>query len=948
MQRTGSYFEDDTRADAEATLADGESVVGVEASPFQRGTTLGRYVVLETLGSGGMGIVLAAYDATLDRRVALKLLRQRGRQDPQSHTRLLREAQSLARLSHRSVVSVYDVGELRDRVFISMEFIDGPDLRRWLKEQPRSTGAILAVFREAARGIQAAHDAEIVHRDFKPDNVLIGSDGHARVTDFGLAVDAKTMVPTADPSAPSPDGRLTVAGLVMGTPAYMAPEQHRGQPTDHRSDQFSFCVSLFEALYGVRPFSGTNGNEYCAAIEQGRLPRPTTSRSVPRRVHRAIVRGLSPDADARFPSMRALIRAMTPRARNKRLWVLGGLGGLAVGAGLVALADPPQTPCSAFAQRIATAYADDDKRRILVRFTETGLPFAQSSFDAATGRLDTFAERWVDSATDACLASERGGQSDRMLDLRMQCLNRAQQRLHATTEALATADAATVEYATDLVRRLPSLRPCDDVAVLEQRGYIPENAEQRRDAEELLPILDRASILAWQDRKAEAEAAVAPFAERLEASTHPRVRAYYPQVLGQMVAGEESAQHFKVALLRSLEHSLDDRAAAASIRSAYTAKDLSRFDEAEAGFKRAVALARAAGAKEIELDGVMGLSKLEEAQLNYDAAIGYTREGIELMGPQGDPGHRASLLTLLSAQLVLRDGPEAGLEELERAHALLVRQVGEDHPSQEEYLQEVLKRANARADPKRAIEAAETLLVLLRRNRGVGSSREAVTLANLSTAYLAEGRHEDALEAIAQADVYLRKGLGDTYPQRGGLMNNRGEVLLLLGRLDEARSTFELARSLFEARLGPDSEGTGVVRLNLAELERRANRLDDARAHGEASLTIFNAKLGTKHTRTGRAHVALAKIELAADAPATARDHLARALEIGTPKPAESQLWTMLHAEATLRSPSATQTERTRAIERIDRARDGLIQGTQHSDDIARALARVEALIGRD
>ncbi len=948
MQRTGSYFDESARGDEAVTIADGAPGDDSDGTPFARGTTLGRYVVLETLGSGGMGIVLAAYDSTLDRRVALKLLRQRGSHDSQSRARLLREAQSLAKLSHPAVVSVYDVGELRDRVFIAMEFVDGPDLRRWLREEPRSVAAILRVFRESALGVQAAHDAEIVHRDFKPDNVLIGSDGHARVTDFGLALDAKTLVPTADPSAApvsDPDGRLTVAGMVMGTPAYMPPEQHRGQPTDHRSDQFSFCVSLFEALYGVRPFSGTNADEYCAAIEHGRLPKSTTSLSVPRRVHRAIVRGLSADPDQRFPSMHVLVRALTPRTQGKRLWVVGGLSGLAIGAGAVAQTDPPQEACGAFDQRIAGAYAEEDKRRILHRFTASGLPFAESSFDVATRALDGFSERWVESASDACLATERGGQSDRMLDLRMQCLDRARQRLEATVDALATAELATVENAVDLVRRLPSLAPCSDVAVLEQRGYIPENAEQRRDAEELLPILDRAGILAWQDRTAEAKAAMGPFEDRLEASTHPRVRAYYPQILGQMTVGEESAKYFKLALHRALEHSLDDRAAAASIRGAYNAKDLSRFDLAETGFRRAVALARAAGAKQIELDAYMGLSKLAEAQLDYDTAIDYARKGLELLGSHGEPRHRVSILTLLSGLLMLRDGPDAGLEELERAHALL-RQVDEDHPAQEEYLQEVLKRANARAEPKRAIEASETLLALVRRNRGTGSTREAVTLANLSTAYLSVGRHEDALDAIAKADEYLRKGYGDDYPDRGGLLNNQAEILLHLGRLDDARTTFERARKHFEARLGPDSEGTGVVRLNLAELEHRAGRLDDARAHGEAALQIFETKLGASHVRVARAHVALAEADLAEGAPTEARDHLARARAIGSPKRAEAQLWTMLFAEAGLRAPGTTQTERTRILESVERERDRLIQGTPYSDRIAQVLARVESLAG--
>ena len=947
MERTGSYFEEVTPADAAVTVADGDAAPLGEQPAFERGGRLDRYVVLETLGKGGMGVVLAAYDPKLDRRVALKLLRQRSN-NPENHARMLREAQALAKLSHPGVVSVYDVGEVNGQVFIAMEFIDGPDLRRWLREEKRSTQAIVSVFRGAAMGLQAAHDVGIVHRDFKPDNVLIGSDGKPRVTDFGLALEAHTLIPVGPgPSSTPVDLRLTETGMVMGTPAYMSIEQHRGLPTDPRSDQFAFCVSFFEALYGIRPFSGTNGNEYCAAIERAELPLPATPVSVPRRVHRAIVRGLSAKPDERFPSMRALLRALSPPTRNRRTWLLGGLGGLALGATAVVLADPPEQPCSTFDARIADAYGTDDTRRILAAFTATGLPYAQSSFDATRRTLDGFAERWVESAEEACMAHERGEQSDRLFDLRMRRLERSLQRLEATTEALADANEASVEVAPQLAARLPPLDACSNIDQLAQRGFVPETAEQRADAEELLPLIDRALVLAWMDRDEEARALVDPLTDRLRTSTHPRVRASYADLLGRSSVGETSEQHFTNALRIALEHNLDDIASSASIRMAYLAKDTGRFGLARIEFERGAALARSVGDPVHLTDAYIGLAKLEEAQLNYGKALEHTQAALDALRP-GMPELRASVLLLHSSLLMLRDGSNAGLEELERAHAILVRQVGEDNPAQEEYLQEVIKRSNARADPQRALEASEKLLALIRRNRGPGSSREAVTLANKATTHLALGQLEEALESNRQADVLLREAYGESYPDRPGLLNNRGDLLVHLGRLDEARTTLEEARTLFEAQLGPGTIATGVVRLNLSEVERLAGNLDTAREHATAALEIFQKQHGPEHVRVGRGHVTLAETELESGAPALAREHLEAALAIGTPKPPEAQLWTLLHAEATLRDPAATDEERHDVRTAVARERAAWIEGAPTSDHAAEVLARIDALTPGD
>ncbi len=235
------------------------------AEALERGAAVGRYVILDRIGAGGMGVVYAAYDPELDRRVALKLLRTDRFAAP-GHLRLLREAKALARLTHPNVVAVHDAGTFGDQVFVAMELVEGETLRQWLEAGARSWREVLDRLLAAGRGLAAAHAAGLVHRDFKPENVLLGRDGRVRVVDFGLA---KALADAAEePAAPDSGGELasplTEWGAVLGTPAYMAPEQIRGIAADARSDQFSFCVALYEALYGERPF--------------GKGPRETPSR----------------------------------------------------------------------------------------------------------------------------------------------------------------------------------------------------------------------------------------------------------------------------------------------------------------------------------------------------------------------------------------------------------------------------------------------------------------------------------------------------------------------------------------------------------------------------------------------------------------------------------------------------------------------------------------------
>ncbi len=276
---------------------------------------LGRFLLLRSLGEGGMGMVFAAYDEQLDRKVAVKLLHPRGLEQGMQRQRVLREAQAMARVSHPNVVHVYDVGELGSQIFIAMEYVEGMTLADWQQKRPGSWREILALYRQAGKGLLAAHQAGLVHRDFKPENVLVDKEGCARVADFGLARLQGEPTPELRPPAPrisqpvlqSP---LTATGTLSGTPGYMSPEQFRCEPADSRSDQFSFCVALYEALYHQRPFTGETIAEVAAEVLAGRLRPVPVDTLVPIEIASALARGLAIAPDQRFPTLKELLDAL--------------------------------------------------------------------------------------------------------------------------------------------------------------------------------------------------------------------------------------------------------------------------------------------------------------------------------------------------------------------------------------------------------------------------------------------------------------------------------------------------------------------------------------------------------------------------------------------------------------------------------------------------------------
>ncbi|MEM6989678.1 MAG: serine/threonine-protein kinase, partial [Myxococcota bacterium] len=279
-----------------------------------------RYVPLEKIGAGGLGTVYAAYDPELDRKVAVKFVRT----DPEgvnARARLVREAQAMAQLNHPNVAAVHDVGTVGNEVFIAMELVDGVTLSGWWRAEKRSWKQVRDMMLQAGRGLSAAHAAGLVHRDFKPPNVLVGTDGRVRVLDFGLArtwhndVPAPRFVPAAGKGV---DANLTDSRLLLGTPAYMAPEQITGGSVGPAADQFAFCATLFEGIHGARPFQGDDVSKLMQSVIDGRVTRPTSPARIPAWLHKTIKRGMSTDPAQRFPSMDALLFALEHDRRSRR------------------------------------------------------------------------------------------------------------------------------------------------------------------------------------------------------------------------------------------------------------------------------------------------------------------------------------------------------------------------------------------------------------------------------------------------------------------------------------------------------------------------------------------------------------------------------------------------------------------------------------------------------
>jgi tetratricopeptide (TPR) repeat protein/tRNA A-37 threonylcarbamoyl transferase component Bud32 len=857
---------------------DGRGEEQAAAGVLERGTSVGRYMVLERIGEGGMGEVYSAYDPELERKVAIKVIRPeteaQGSDDSGAfRTRLLREAQALARLSHPNVVTVYDVGWLADhRMFLTVELVTGMTLRQWLRVKKRPWRDVLRAYLEAGRGLSAAHGAGLIHRDFKPTNVLVGTDGSVKVTDFGLARAVTALpevlihVPAAEPSGPRLlDSPLTEAGAVLGTPGYMAPEQYRSLPTDARSDQFSFCVSLYEGLYGVRPFQGDSLPALSSAVAEGRVGEVPAGSQVPSFIRRILLRGLSAEPSARYATLDALLRELSrdPAAGRKRaaLWI----GSAAAVAGLMVLVwhaarghDP--VTCTGAQAQMDEVWNGATKQQAEQAFMTTKAAFAADSWRRVRESLDLYATRWVSEQRSACGATRlRGEQPESIMTLRMTCLEQRRNQMRALAHTFGEADRQVVEKSVEAVGSLPSVTDCEDVTSLTTVKPMPSQPEQRAAIDGLRRELASGQVLVDAGKYAAAAALVAPLVERAKAVGYEPLLAEAMLVLGE--AQDRSASKAEAAAtLRGAAYAADaGRADDTRVRAlgqlVHVLVDAFHLDEAHESIDSARAAASRLAdpnAYRVELDSdeswlLVAEGKYLEATVKGQSAIAAAERSAET-----NPIFLARLYSRNAATMAKTSDLERATALLERADALFVKVQGENFPGR---VTVQVNKAAMLCDAERgeaALLAVDLGLDIAARALPPESASYPVLYNNRAEALLQLGRFPEGLEAATRATDLARKAFGETSGRTAEMQLNMAKALRLLGRLDEAIASYREVLAILEPKLSPDHtylfeghHGLGLALLAMHRVRDSAAVLENVVANppkGDQSINVKRQK----------------------------------------------------------------------------------------------------------
>ena len=732
------------------------------ASGLTRGSVVGRYVVLRALGSGGMGVVYLAHDGELDRRVAIKWLRTSPGNTDAQHRRLLDEGKTLARLSHPNVVQVFDAGLHHGQVYLVMEYVEGPTLRRWLEDAPRTTSEILAQFRAAGLGIAAIHQAGLVHRDVKPSNLIVGSDGRLRVVDLGLA--SEVAGNAGDSVRPAPIG---------GTPPYAAPEQWQGGAPDARSDQYAFCASLFEALTGSPP-------PEAAALDGALAELP--KREVPKGLARTLGRGLAGDPAARFDSMDALMAELEPRPRPlRRLLAAMLIVGVAVTFwAMDASRRSAELACAGAEARLEGVWDEPRRNQLVQSFATLEPTYAGAVGSAAAVRIDGYAGQWSRMFRQVCRATRvHGEQSEQLMDIRMACLDEKRQKLAATTEILAVPDETVLARASQIVNDLPSVGPCADVRTL---LAMPPRPRQGVEAE----ALDRAIRDVARSKTLETAGRLQESAVAAEEAVAAAEAADFDPVLARALRRRAEARG-RVQDLEGMENGLLEALGAAQ---------RGRDD-------REVA--------EIWLDLVIiGWFRGDFARAERYGEV--AQASVERLG--SDDSLEAKLYNRLGMLANRQRNYETAIAHFERATAANVRRLGAD---QRFAFPETNNLAISYRGLRRYDEAAalyREILEGLERAYGPRHPDRISTLLNLSILESFRGRPEVSIE-LARQGLDLALGVfGEHHPRTADFWLQLGEALLDLGRADEALPVLEKSHAAHQAAPGdPIDDGHAAFAL---------------------------------------------------------------------------------------------------------------------------------------
>jgi len=777
-----------------------------------------------------MGVVWSAYDRTLDRNVALKVLHDRylGAADQE---RLANEARAMARLSHPNVVAVYDVGERDGRTFVTMELVRGQAISTWL-ETPRSWREVLDVFRAAGEGLAAAHEAGIVHRDVKPSNILLGDDGRARVADFGVAHASGPLTGAATTT--------TVTAGVIGSPAYMSPERLAGEPADARGDQFAFCVALFEALHGRRPFHADTVDGLRGAIAQGP---PPPIRDAPRWLHAVIVRGLSPDPAARFASMRELLDAMRgPKRRRYLVAALGGGAAVAVATSLALGPGAAGPTCEGGARHLAGIWDTAVAAKVATALEASGVEFAAATARETLRVLDRYAGEWVAMHEAACRATHVDHtQSRETLERRQLCLDRRRHGLQRTIEILREGN-APIDKAPMLARSLEPIADCADPAHLAGLTAAPSSlADDLALArihlfsgryEEGGPVAD-AVVAAASARGDRALAAAALMLRgRLESFTKDRARS-----IDSLRAAAELAAAIDAPRLR----------AEALIHLSGVLQTLGRLPEAGEVLDVADALLAGAPDPLLAAHAASVRGTLLGRQTRYADAVPHFERALSGFAAVYGPESEALVPSLNNLALALRRAgrPAPALLHLRRARALS-EALGESHPVALKARRDL---AIAIAETGALTEAEaelRTVLALQQRRHPGGHLDVALAWSDLGNTLSKLGRDEEALQAFREA-VAIRVELA---PHARETLTARADVadtLTGLGRAVEAEPLLREVLAARQATLGAVHGDVALGQRQLASALSLLGRFDEATRAYEAARAIYVELHGDGH-----------------------------------------------------------------------------------------------------
>lgn len=846
---------------------------GSARTATDRPSRIGRFAVLRKQGSGGMGVVYAAYDEQLDRKVAIKLLHADVTEESVGRARLVREAQAMAKVSHPNVAHVYEVGEHGGRVYVVMQFIDGAELGAWSRAK-RSWTEVLDAYVQAGRGLGAAHEVGLVHRDFKPGNVMITESGHVRVLDFGLASYLDERMPTTEALSPEDLAALeslrTRTGALVGTPAYMAPEVLGGGRADAASDQFAFCVSLFENLYGVHPFGERHGAARMVALLAAEPPERPES-DAPSWLFRVLLRGLSREPGERFSSMQALLREIEIRRAPNRtrlgLLAVAGVGTIVAAAALGSgSAEEPAELCPRRPDALGEAWDETRRAEISAAFGAVDAVYASQTFTQLEAALDAYAESWLDQAHASCVATRvQAVQSERAFDARAACLADLRTALDEVTRLLVAADQGIVDKSEHVLAGLKPPSACADVESLV--AILPPPPEHAAAVQEIKATMARVAALDSAGRWTEALPLARSTLVRSEGIDYgpTSIRVQYQVGDTAFHADEfgEALLNVRGAYFRALEEGdrLSASRAATKLVEIHVAR--SELPAAHEWLRHASAQHDGLGdaAAGLRLDHLLAQSRLakEEARLVDAAAL--LIEARDLADREG-LNERGLYDTLGTVHLWRGQWGDA-LATYRTSVDLCREAVGSEHPNC------IMAEGNLGFAllKKGDIEAARaTLDDVLTRARMVfpdGLSTLDSVLNNAAGAYEREGLYDAARDMFLEVHQIRVDKYGPEHPLTAHPLNNLGNVYVSQENWDEAQRYFSQAHAILEKAHGPSHFHVSFPLHGLGQVARGRKDFEAAVTHFARVVEIRDVAESSPEGRAAAwMELAEARIEL--------------------------------------------------------------------------------------